>query len=163
MIYVYKVVIIQMTLRLFIILFITCISESYISNVYNIIPKRSLVTILRYKKNLSKNKELQFINDFIENSYGINNKLVKNSVNSVNPVKNTVIYDNNIKNISSITLKNIYINTTGIKNIRIYSKNDIINIHLDNNKKIKENDIDVINPDTLINLIMVLYKIYTNS
>lgn len=152
-----------MTLRLFIILFITCISESYISNVYNIIPKRSLVTILRYKKNLSKNKELQFINDFIENSYGINNKLVKNSVNSVNPVKNTVIYDNNIKNISSITLKNIYINTTGIKNIRIYSKNDIINIHLDNNKKIKENDIDVINPDTLINLIMVLYKIYTNS
>jgi hypothetical protein len=121
------------------------------------------VTILRYKKNLSKNKELQFINDFIENSYGINNKLVKNSVNSVNPVKNTVIYDNNIKNISSITLKNIYINTTGIKNIRIYSKNDIINIHLDNNKKIKENDIDVINPDTLINLIMVLYKIYTNS
>jgi len=160
MIYVYKVVIIQMTLRLFIILFITCISESYISNVYNIIPKRSLVTILRYKKNLSKNKELQFINDFIENSYGINNKLIKNSVNHV---KNTVIYDNNIKNISSITLKNIYINTTGIKNIRIYSKNDIINIHLDNNKKIKEGDIDVINPDTLINLIMVLYKIYTNS
>lgn len=149
-----------MTLRLFIILFITCISESYISNVYNIIPKRSLVTILRYKKNLSKNKELQFINDFIENSYGINNKLIKNSVNHV---KNTVIYDNNIKNISSITLKNIYINTTGIKNIRIYSKNDIINIHLDNNKKIKEGDIDVINPDTLINLIMVLYKIYTNS
>jgi hypothetical protein len=118
------------------------------------------VTILRYKKNLSKNKELQFINDFIENSYGINNKLIKNSVNHV---KNTVIYDNNIKNISSITLKNIYINTTGIKNIRIYSKNDIINIHLDNNKKIKEGDIDVINPDTLINLIMVLYKIYTNS
>lgn len=155
-----------MTLRLFIILFITCISESYISNVYNIIPKRSLVTILRYKKNLSKNKELQFINDFIENSYGISNKLVKNPinyVNPINPVKNTVIYDNNIKNISSITLKNIYINTTGIKNVRIYSKNDIINIHLDNNKKIKEGDIDVINPDTLVNLIMVLYKIYTNS
>lgn len=146
-----------MTLRLFIILFITCISESYISTVYNIIPKRSLVTILRYKKNLSKNKELQFINDFIENSYGISNKLVKN------PIKNTVIYDNNIKNISSITLKNIYINTTGIKNVRIYSKNDIINIHLDNNKKIKGSDIDVINPDTLVNLIMVLYKIYTNS
>ena len=144
-----------MTLRYFIVLLLSCISESYISNVYNIIPKRSLVTILRYKKTLVKNKEFQFINDFIDNSYGnpnINNKLVKN----------TVIYDNNIKNISSITLKNIYINTTGIKNIRIYSKNDIINIHLDNNKKIKKEDIDVINPDTLLNLILVLFKIYTN-
>jgi hypothetical protein len=147
-----------MTFKFFIILLLSSITDSYIKNVYNIIPKRSLVTILRYKKNLVKNKELQFINDFIENSYGvpiINNKLIKKSI------KNTVVYDNNIKNISSITLNNIYINTSGIKNIRIYSKNDIINIHLDNNK-IKKEDIDVISPDTLLNLILVLYKLYTN-
>ena len=148
----------HMTFKFFIILLLSSITDSYIKNVYNIIPKRSLVTILRYKKNLVKNKELQFINDFIENSYGvpiINNKLIKKSI------KNTVVYDNNIKNISSITLNNIYINTSGIKNIRIYSKNDIINIHLDNNK-IKKEDIDVISPDTLLNLILVLYKLYTN-
>jgi hypothetical protein len=153
-----------MTFRYFIVLLLSCISESYISNVYNIIPKRSLITILRYKKNLIKNKELQFINDFIENSYGnpsINNKLLNNKIIKKS-VKNTVVYDNNIKNISSITLKNIYINTTGIKNIRIYTNNDIINIHLDNNNKIKKEDIDVITPEALLNLILVLFKIYTN-
>lgn len=142
-----------MKLRLLILLLLTCFSDSYI---YNIIPKRSLVTILRYKKGIIKNKELQFINEFIDNSYGnsnINNKKNKNSA------KNTVLYDNSIKNISSITLKDIYINTTNIKNIRIYSKNDVINIYLDNNKK--ENDI--INPDIFLNLILILYKIYTNS
>lgn len=144
-----------MTLRYLIVLLLSCISESYISNVYNIIPKRSLVTILRYKKTLIKNKDFRFINNIIDNSYGnpsINNKLVKN----------TIVYDNSIKNISSITLKNIYINTTGIKNIRIYSKNDIINIHLDNNKNIKKEDIDIITPEALLNLILVLFKIYTN-
>lgn len=144
-----------MTLRYLILLLLSCISESYISNVYNIIPKRSLVTILRYKKTLVKNKDLRFINSIIDNSYdnpSINNKLVKN----------TVVYDNSIKNISSITLKNIYINTTDIKNIRIYSKNDIINIHLDNNKNIKKEDIDIITPEALLNLILVLFKIYTN-
>lgn len=151
-----------MSLRYFILLLITCISDSYISNVYNIIPKRSLVTILRYKKNLIKNKDLQFINNLLDNNYNTN--MIK-EYNKSKILKNTVIYDNNIKNISSITLNNIYINTTGIKNVRIYSKNDIINIYLDNNKKIKENggDIDVINPDTLLNLILVLYKIYTNN
>uniref|UniRef100_A0A6C0J2Z1 Uncharacterized protein n=1 Tax=viral metagenome TaxID=1070528 RepID=A0A6C0J2Z1_9ZZZZ len=156
MIYLYKVVIIYiMTLRYLILLLLSCISESYISNVYNIIPKRSLITILKYKKTLVKNKDLRFINNIIDNSYdnpSINNKLVKN----------TVVYDNNIKNISSITLKNIYINTTDIKNIRIYSKNDIINIHLDNNKNIKKEDIDIITPEALLNLILVLFKIYTN-
>jgi len=144
-----------MTLRYLIVLLLSCISESYISNVYNIIPKRSLVTILRYKKTLIKNKDFRFINNIIDNSYSnpsINNKLVKN----------TIVYDNSIKNISSITLKNIYINTTGIKNIRIYSKNDIINIHLDNNKNIKKEDIDIITPEALLNLILVLFKIYTN-
>jgi len=144
-----------MTLRYLIVLLLSCISESYISNVYNIIPKRSLVTILRYKKTLIKNKDFRFINNIIDNSYdnpSINNKLVKN----------TIIYDNSIKNISSITLKNIYINTTDIKNIRIYSKNDIINIHLDNNKNIKKEDIDIITPEALLNLILVLFKIYTN-
>lgn len=144
-----------MTLRYLIVLLLSCISESYISNVYNIIPKRSLVTILRYKKTLIKNKDFRFINNIIDNSYSnpsINNKLVKN----------TIVYDNSIKNISSITLKNIYINTTDIKNIRIYSKNDIINIHLDNNKNIKKEDIDIITPEALLNLILVLFKIYTN-
>lgn len=144
-----------MTLRYLILLLLSCISESYISNVYNIIPKRSLITILKYKKTLVKNKDLRFINNIIDNSYdnpSINNKLVKN----------TVVYDNSIKNISSITLKNIYINTTDIKNIRIYSKNDIINIHLDNNKNIKKEDIDIITPEALLNLILVLFKIYTN-
>jgi len=151
-----------MLLRHLILLLFACISDSYISNVYNIIPKRSLVTILRYKKNLIKNKDLQFINNLLDNSD--NTKMI-NNYNKSKTLKNTVIYDNNIKNISSITLNNIYINTTGIKNVRIYSKNDIINIHLDNNKKIKENggEIDVINPDTLLNLILVLYKIYTNN
>ena len=157
----------QMTFKLFIILLLSSITDSYIKNVYNIIPKRSLVTILRYKKNIVKNRELQFINDVIENSYVntsipiINNKQLKKTI------KNTVIYDNNIKNISSISLNNIYINTTGIKNIRIYSKNDIINIHLDNNKKInnkkiKNEEIDVITPENLLNLILVLFKIYLN-
>ena len=151
-----------MLLRHLILLLFACISDSYISNVYNIIPKRSLVTILRYKKNLIKNKDLQFINNLLDNSDNI--KMI-NNYNKSKTLKNTVIYDNNIKNISSITLNNIYINTIGIKNVRIYSKNDIINIHLDNNKKIKENggEIDVINPDTLLNLILVLYKIYTNN
>lgn len=151
-----------MLLRHLILLLFACISDSYISNVYNIIPKRSLVTILRYKKNLIKNKDLQFINNLLDNSD--NTKMI-NNYNKSKTLKNTVIYDNNIKNISSITLNNIYINTTGVKNVRIYSKNDIINIHLDNNKKIKENggEIDVINPDTLLNLILVLYKIYTNN
>jgi len=157
----------QMTFKLFIILLLSSITDSYIKNVYNIIPKRSLVTILRYKKNIVKNRELQFINDVIENSYVntsipiINNKQLKKTI------KNTVIYDNNIKNISSISLNNIYINTTGIKNIRIYSKNDIINIHLDNNKKInnkkiKNEEIDVITPENLLNLILVFFKIYLN-
>ena len=144
-----------MTLRYLILLLLSCISESYISNIYNIIPKRSLITILKYKKTLVKNKDLRFINTIIDNSYdnpSINNKLVKN----------TVVYDNSIKNISSITLKNIYINTTDIKNIRIYSKNDIINIHLDNNKNIKKEDIDIITPEAFLNLILVLFKIYTN-
>jgi len=92
----------QMTFKLFIILLLSSITDSYIKNVYNIIPKRSLVTILRYKKNIVKNRELQFINDVIENSYVntsipiINNKQLKKTI------KNTVIYDNNIKNISSI-------------------------------------------------------------
>lgn len=151
-----------MLLRHLILLLFACISDSYISNIYNIIPKRSLVTILRYKKNLIKNKDLQFINNLLDNSD--NTKMI-NNYNKSKTLKNTVIYDNNIKNISSITLNNIYINTTGVKNVRIYSKNDIINIHLDNNKKIKENvgEIDVINPDTLLNLILVLYKIYTNN
>lgn len=151
-----------MLLRHLILLLFACISDSYISNVYNIIPKRSLVTILRYKKNLIKNKDLQFINNLLDNSD--NTKMI-NNYNKSKTLKNTVIYDNNIKNISYITLNNIYINTTGVKNVRIYSKNDIINIHLDNNKKIKENggEIDVINPDTLLNLILVLYKIYTNN
>jgi len=152
----------QMTFKFFIILLLSSITDSYIKNVYNIIPKRSLVTILRYKKNIVKNRELQFINDVIENSCVntsipiINNKQLKKTI------KNTVIYDNNIKNISSISLDNIYINTTGIKNIRIYSKNDIINIHLDNNKKIKNEEIDVITPENLLNLILVLFKIYSN-
>ena len=150
----------HMTFKFFIILLLSSITESYIKNVYNIIPKRSLVTILRYKKNIVKNRELQFINDLIENSYGntgipINNKQFKKNA------KNTVIYDNNIKNISSISLNNIYINTTGIKNIRIYSKNDIINIHLDNKKNNNE-EIDVITPENLLNLILVLFKIYSN-
>lgn len=150
----------HMTFKFFIILLLSSITESYVKNVYNIIPKRSLVTILRYKKNIVKNRELQFINDLIENSYGntgipINNKQFKKNA------KNTVIYDNNIKNISSISLNNIYINTTGIKNIRIYSKNDIINIHLDN-KKNKNEEIDVITPENLLNLILVLFKIYSN-
>lgn len=125
---------------------------------YNIIPKKPFIGLIRYKRNFIKN-DLLFLNKIIENSYGYdNNKFKKN-------VKNTVIFDNNVKNISSITLDNISINITSIKNIRIYTKNEIINIHLDNNNinYDKNGQIDIVNQDMLLNTILFLYKIYTTA
>ena len=121
---------------------------------YNIIPKKSFIGLIRYKRNFIKN-DLLFLNKFIDNRYG----------SASNNVKNNVIFDNNVKNISSITLDNISINITSIKNIRIYTKNEIINIHLDNNKinYDKNGQIDIVNQDMLLNTILFLYKIYTTA